>query len=49
MSYCPEPESQLRDKIKVVLDLSNDVTQKVLDQATGFDTSDLAAKMILLL
>ena len=45
MSYYPEPDSDIRDKIKVVLDLSNYATKKELDHATGVDTSDLAAKI----
>ena len=49
MSYYPEPDSHMRDKIKVVLDLTNYDTKKELDNATGVDTSDLAAKKILLL
>ena len=49
MSYYPEPDSHMRDKIKVVLDLTNYDTKKELDHATGVDTSDLAAKKILLL
>ena len=49
MSYYPEPDSKIRDKIKVVLDLSNYATKKELDHTTGVDTSDLAAKKILLL
>ena len=49
MSYYPEPDSEIRDKIKVVLDLSNYATKKELDHTTGVDTSDLAAKKILLL
>ena len=28
MSYYPEPESHVRDKVKVVLDLSNYATKK---------------------
>ena len=36
MSYYPEPDSHTRDKVKVVLDLSN--------YATNIVTSDLAAK-----
>ena len=28
MSYYPEPDSHIRDKVKVVLDLSNYVTKK---------------------
>ena len=46
MSHYPEPDSYIRDKVKVVLDLSNYVTKKELDRATGVDTSDLAAKRI---
>ena len=38
-----EPDAYIRDKVKVVLDLSNYAT-KELDHATGVDTSDLAAK-----
>ena len=49
MSYYPEPESHIRDKVKVVLDLLNYANKKELDHATGVDTSDLAAKMILML
>ena len=36
------------DKVKVVLDLSNYGTKKQSDHASGVDTSDLAAKNILL-
>ena len=43
MSYYPETDSHIRDKVKVVLDLSNCTTKKELDHATGVDTSDLAA------
>ena len=49
MSYYPETDSHIRDKVKVVLDLSNYATKKELEHATGIDTSDLAAKKILLL
>ena len=42
MSYYPEPESHIRDKVKVVL--SNYATKKELDHATGVDTFDLGAK-----
>ena len=31
MSYYPEPDSNIRDKVKVVLDLSKNVTKKELD------------------
>ena len=44
MSYYPEPDSHIRDKVKVVLDLSNYATKKELEHATGVDISDLAAK-----
>ena len=45
MSYYPEPDSHIRDKVKVVLDLSNYATKKELDHARG----DLATKKISLL
>ena len=44
MSYCLGPESQSRDKVKVVLDASNYAARKELDHATGLDISDLASK-----
>ena len=44
MSYYPQPGSHIRDKVKVVLDLSNYATKKELEHAVGIDTSDLAAK-----
>ena len=44
MSYYPEPESYLRDKVKILLELSNYATKKELDHGTSVDTSDLAAK-----
>ena len=44
MSYYPEPNSYIRDKVKVVVGLSNYAAQKKLDQATGVNTSGLAAK-----
>ena len=40
MSYYPETDSHIRDKVKVVLDLPNYATKKELDD----DTFDLAAK-----
>ena len=49
MSHHPEPDSHIRDKVKLVLDLLNYVTKTELGHATGGDTSDLAAKKILLL
>ena len=44
MSYYPEPDSLIRDKVKVLLNLSNYATKKELEHATGIDTSYLAAK-----
>ena len=44
MSYYPQPDSHIRDKVKVVLHLSNYATKKELEDAVGIDTSDLAAK-----
>ena len=44
MSYYPESGSHIRDKVKVVLDLTNYATKKELEHATGIDTSNLAAK-----
>ena len=44
MSYYPETDSHIRNKVKVVLDLANYATTKELEHATGIDKSDLAAK-----
>ena len=44
MSYYSEPDSHIRDKVKVVLDLPNYSTKKELDHGSGVDTSDLTAK-----
>ena len=44
MSCYPEPNSHIRSKVKVVLELTNYATKKELDHAPGVDTSDLAAK-----
>ena len=44
MSYYPEPDSHIRYKVKVVLDLPIYATKKELKLATDIDTSDLAAK-----
>ena len=44
MSYYPEPESHIGDKVKAVLDLSKFATKKKLEDATGIETSDLAAE-----
>ena len=47
MSYYPEPDSHITDKVKVLLDLWNYATKKELEHATGIDTSDLATKKYL--
>ena len=44
MSYYPEPDSHIRGKGKVVLDLPNYATKKELKLAKGVDTCDLAPK-----
>ena len=44
MSYHPETDSRIRDKVKVVLDLSNYAAKKEVEHATGIDISDLSAK-----
>ena len=44
MSYYPEPVNHIRDKVKVVLDLSNHATKKELKFIAGVDTSNLVAK-----
>ena len=44
MSYYPEPESHIRDKLKVELDLSSYATKKELKQTTGVDTFNLVCK-----
>ena len=49
MSFYPEPDNHIRDKVKVILDLSNYATKKKLDHATGLDTYGLAAKKVFLL
>ena len=41
MSYYPEPDTHIRDKVKVVLDLSNYATRKELERVTDVDTFDL--------
>ena len=44
MIYYPEPDSHIRDKVKLVLDLQNYATKKKTDHATDVDTYDLAAE-----
>ena len=43
MSHYPEPHSQIRGEVEVVLGLSNCAAKKV-QHATGVDISDLATK-----
>ena len=40
----PKPDSHIRDKVKVVLDLSTYATKKELDHTTNVDISGLAAE-----
>ena len=44
MSYYPEQDSHIRDKVKLVLDLSHYAAKKELYHTAGVDTSHLAAK-----
>ena len=44
MDYYPEPDIHIRDKVKVVLNLSNYATEKKLNYTASVDTSDLATK-----
>ena len=44
MSYYPEPDIHIRNKVNVVLDLLNYATKKELEHAKSVDTSDLTAK-----
>ena len=44
MSYYPEPDSHIRGKVKAVSDLSNYAAKKNLEDATGINSSNLAAK-----
>ena len=46
MSYYPEPDSYIRNKVKVELDLSNYATKKELDYGHDVDTSDWADSQI---
>ena len=49
MNCFPEPDIHIREKSKVVLELSSYTTKNESKDATGVDTSDLAAKKILML
>ena len=44
MNYYPQPVSHIRDKLKIVLELSSYATKKELKHATGLDIFDLATK-----
>ena len=44
MIYYRESDSIIKDKVKVVLDLSNYATKKQSEYATDINTSDLSAK-----
>ena len=43
-NYYSDPDSHIRDKIKIVIDLSNYATWKELKDAAEVDTSSLVAK-----
>ena len=44
MNCYPEPESHIRNKVRVALDMSVHSEKKGSEHATGIYTSDLAAK-----
>ena len=44
MIYYPEPDSHIRDKVKVVLELSNYATKKELNDVIGVNISNVAGK-----
>ena len=44
MSYYPEPDSHIKDKVKVVIYLSNYATKKEVEGATDIEGSNLATK-----
>ena len=48
MNLNPEPDNNIRGKVKIVLDLSNYTTKKELVHAAVVHTSNLAAKKNLL-
>ena len=49
MTSYSEPDRYIREKVKVVLDLSCYGSKKKLEHATGVYTSDLAVKQSLLI
>ena len=44
MSYFPEPESHINNKVKVTSALTNYAIKKEKEDPTGVDTSNLTAK-----
>ena len=44
MIYYLEPDSHIRNKVKVLLNLSNYDAKKESEHTTGIDTSDLVVK-----
>ena len=44
LSYHPEPDSHIWNKIRLELDLPNNTTKKEIKRATGVDTSNVASK-----
>ena len=44
MSYYPEPDSHIRGKVKVLLDLSKYATKPEFNDATVVDTSKLTSQ-----
>lgn len=49
LSYYLELDSHIKDKVKVVLDLSNYAAEKKFEYASGVGTSNLRAKKIIAL
>ena len=45
MSYYPGLDSNIRDKVKVVLDLTNYANKKELNNSTGVNTSNLGGEV----
>ena len=46
MSCCPEPDNHIRDKINVVVSLSNYVAKRDSEHAVGVDKYDFSAKKV---
>ena len=45
MSYYPKPESHIREKVKVVLDLSNYATKKELEHAKDIKLTSVSTSL----